>query len=85
MSERETITCRSMLNLVPLRWWTEFKRFVEEGEASAEFLVFFETSDGCQRAIEMILRDDPIMNALVAAIKESPDQDIDLNGYQHSS
>ena len=73
MSNRETMTCRRMLKHVPLRWWTEFKRFVETGEASTEFLHFYETHEACQRAFELILREDPMMKTLEAAIKGIPD------------
>jgi hypothetical protein len=79
MSERERITCRSMLKHVPLRWWPDFKRFVQEGEASAEFLEFYEGDQACQRAFEMVLRRDPIMKALEAALKEIPEEELNFH------
>lgn len=79
MSEREPITCLSMLDLVPLRWWTEFKRFVQEGEASNEFLEFYETSEACQKAFDLVLRQDPVMKALLAVLGECPDVDAEIS------
>lgn len=46
------------LKLVPREWRGEFTRFVDEGEASAEFLAYLDTSDDCQQAIETVLRAD---------------------------
>ena len=65
MSNQELLSYRDALNLVPMMWIPEFTRFVEEGEASDEFMDFFRDDANCQRAFETILKSDRFVAELV--------------------
>jgi hypothetical protein len=61
------------LKLVAEEWRTEFCRFIEQGEASAEFMFFLEHDEKCRQACERILRADRGM-AQAIAIAVEPEQ-----------
>ena len=65
MSENEMTVWGEALRLVPVVWIGEFTRLLEEGEASDDFIRFFEHDANCQRAFEMILRADQVVSDLV--------------------
>jgi hypothetical protein len=59
------------LKLVPRQWRGEFTRFVDEGEASAEFLAYLDQDGDCRQACEMVFRADNF-TAEVLAAADSP-------------
>jgi len=46
------MTREEMLDLVELRWHSEFLKFIETGNASGEFLMYVDRDPSCQRAVE---------------------------------
>jgi hypothetical protein len=57
--------CAAM-KLVPEPWRMDFCRFIEEGEASDEFIAFLEQDQQCRNACEMVLRADQEMVQVIA-------------------
>jgi hypothetical protein len=74
MSEKEMTTWGKALKLVPVKWLAEFTRLVEEGDASDEFMKYFEASDDCRRAFDLILRGDLLVSEMVKASADDPDR-----------
>ncbi len=46
------------LALVDKKWAKEFVSFVESGDASDEFFAFLDSNADCQRAVDMVLRNE---------------------------
>lgn len=46
-----------LLKLVDPKWHAEFLKFVDSGEASEEFLKYADTDIGCQKAIEIVMKE----------------------------
>ena len=42
----------ALTNRVPPEWRSEFKRFVQSGDASKEFFDFLDSDPTCQQAVE---------------------------------
>lgn len=83
MSQNEqTQTWCDALRLVPARWRAAFCQFIDEGEASEDFLAYLAADENCRQACEIVLRADKEMTAVFAAIAE-PNHDtapLDLAG-----
>ncbi len=50
------------MTLVPTEWKQELRKFLADGVASPEFLVFLESTPAVRKLIEADFRDDPYMN-----------------------
>jgi hypothetical protein len=68
-----------VLKVIPAKWRGQFCRFVEEGEASDEFMAFLADSSECRHACERILRVDRATSQMIAAAMESEEE----SGSQH--
>ncbi len=71
MSPIPAVSWCAAMKLVPEEWRMEFCRFIEDGDASAEFIVFLEQDRQCRRACEMVLRADVEMAQLIGYVVES--------------
>jgi hypothetical protein len=58
------------MKTVSAKWWAEFQRFVQCGEASEEFLAFLEQSEECRAACDAILEADDGMSAIIELAQE---------------
>ena len=67
MSLNRAMCLCEVLKLVPAHWRGDFCQFVEEGEASKDFMEFLEQDSDCRRACEMVLRADRLTARLIAA------------------
>lgn len=70
MSDNELVAWREALNRIPSKWIAEFTSLVEDGQASDEFLAFFEANVDCQRAFEQVLRSDAVSRKLAHLFDE---------------
>jgi hypothetical protein len=78
MSEYAVGSICEALQFVPVRWLADFVQFVEEGEASDEFLAFLECNAECVRACEIVLRaDNPISWVLEVCAEPSEQKEAD--------
>lgn len=67
---QKAVWCES-LKLVPAKWRGEFCRFVEEGEASDEFLAFLQQDVDCRRACEIVFRSDEELGRIIKAAESN--------------
>jgi hypothetical protein len=64
--------------LVGDKWWTDFVRFVQEGEATEEFLAHVDADERTQKAVELALESQTaalreVAEALRGPVKPLPD------------
>jgi hypothetical protein len=55
---------------VPAKWHMEFFLLTEEGDASQEFLDFYETSEDCKKAFDLVMRNDFWGKLIIDVIRE---------------
>jgi hypothetical protein len=70
MSENHISSWCETLRLVPVQWRADFVRFIEEGEASQEFITFLEDNTDCRSACEQAFRADCTILQLLNALGE---------------
>jgi hypothetical protein len=75
MSENQISSWCETLRLVPVRWRADFVRFVEEGEASEEFIALLEHNTDCRTACEQAFRADCMIVQLLNALGEEYEPD----------